>query len=176
MPAPRAAFDALYDEHLQPVHAYLLARTRDPEAAQDLLQETFLRAWRNIAEVAALESGRQRAWLVAVARNLVIDRARRARSERAATERVARLDEPSDAPDPAGQAELARDVAAVDRAVAALPEDQRVLLSLQVMGGLTSAQIGELLGQPAGTVRYRLNQLRRQLRTALEEEEVDDDG
>lgn len=172
MPAPRAAFDALYDQHLQSVHAYLLARTRDRDVAQDLVQETFLRAWRNIAEVGPLETGRQRAWLVAVARNLVIDRARRLRSERAATERMGHLVEPTDVPDPAGQAELARDVAAVDRAISALPEDQRVLLSLQVMGGLTSAEIGELLGEPAGTVRYRLNQVRRQLRAALEQEEA----
>lgn len=171
MPAPRATFDALYDEHLQPVHAYLLARTRDPQLAQDLVQETFLRAWRNLAEVGPLESGRQRAWLVAVARNLVIDRSRRARSERAAVERVGRLAEPAAVADPAAEAEVARDVAAVDRAIASLAEDQRVLLSLQVMGGLTSAEIGELLGVPAGTVRYRLNQVRRQLRAALEKEE-----
>ena len=171
MPAPRATFDALYDEHLQAVHAYLLARTRDREVAQDLVQEAFLRAWRHIAEVGALETARQRAWLVAVARNLVIDRSRRTTSERVAVERVGRLVDPAGAPDPAGQAELARDVAAVDRAISALPEHQRVLLSLQVMGGLTSAEIGELLGEPAGTVRYRLNQVRRQLRTALEEEE-----
>lgn len=172
MEAPRAAFDALYDRHLPPVHAYLLARTRDREVAQDLVQETFLRAWRNLAEVAALEVGRQRAWLVAVARNLVIDRGRRTRSERVAVERLGRLDEPAGVADPADQAELERDVAAVDRAIASLPEEQRVLLSLQVMGGLTSAEIGELLGVPAGTVRYRLNQVRARLRAALESEEA----
>jgi RNA polymerase sigma-70 factor (ECF subfamily) len=173
VPTPRAAFDALYQAHLQPVHAYLLARTRDPELARDLAQETFLRAWRNIAEVGGLETGRQRAWLVAVARNLVIDRGRRARTERAATERAGRLPDTAGAADPADQAQLGRDVAAVDRAIASLPEEQRVLLSLQVMGGLTSNEIGELLGQPAGTVRYRLNQVRRQLRTALETEKED---
>lgn len=173
MPAPRAAFDALYDRHLPSVHAYLLARTRDREVALDLVQETFLRAWRNIAEVGALEIGRQRAWLVAVARNLVIDRSRRRRSERAVAERAGRLAGTGDAADPARQAELERDVAAVDRAIAALPEDQRVLLSLQVMGGLTSAEIGELVGEPAGTVRYRLNGVRRELRAALEHEEAE---
>ncbi|MBO0744901.1 MAG: RNA polymerase sigma factor [Candidatus Dormibacteraeota bacterium] len=168
MPAPRAAFDALYEQHLPSVHAYLLARTRDREVAQDLAQETFLRAWRNIAELGAFEVGRQRAWLVAVARNLVIDRSRRTRTERTVVERVGRLAGSVDAPDPAGQAELERDVAAVDHAIAALPEEQRILLSLQVMGGMTSGEIGEMLGEPAGTVRYRLNQVRRQLREALE--------
>lgn len=169
MPTPRDAFDALYERHLQPVHAYLLARTRDREVAGDLVQETFLRAWRNIGEVGDLATERQRAWLVAVARNLVIDRSRRANTERAAMERAGRMPETGGAPDPADQAQVAGDVAAVDRAIANLPEDERVLLSLQVMGGLTSGEIGELTGEPAGTVRYRLNQIRRRLRTALEE-------
>ena len=142
MPPPRDQFNALYGAHLPAVHAYLLARTRDPEVAHDLAQETFLRAWRNVTEVGGLEPGRQRAWLVAVARNLVIDRGRRTRSERAATERAGRLLEAAGSGDPADQAELARDVALVDRAIASLPEDQRILLSLQIMGGLTSAEIG----------------------------------
>lgn len=169
MPGSKAAFDLLYDRHLPAVHAYLLARTRDRETAQDLHQETFLRAWRNLGEVAPLEIARQRAWLVAVARNLVVDRSRRVHTERAAVERAARSPMGAGPPDPAEQAGLARDVAAVDRAIAALPEDQRVLLSLQVMGGLTSAEIGELLEEPAGTVRWKLSQVRRHLRLALEE-------
>lgn len=169
MPTPRDAFDALYERHLQLVHAFVLARTRDRDLAADLVQETFLRAWRNIGEVGGLEAGRQRAWLVAVARNLVIDRSRRARTELAAMDRAGRLPEAAGPADPADQAQVARDVAAVDRAITALPEDDRELLSLQVIGGLTSAQIGNLMGEPAGTVRYRLSQVRGRLRGALEE-------
>ncbi|MGH7910983.1 MAG: RNA polymerase sigma factor [Candidatus Dormibacteraceae bacterium] len=169
MPDPRSAFDALYDDHLRAVHAYLLARTRDRDVAQDLLQETFLRGWRKVRELADLERSRQRAWLVAVARNLVVDRSRRAMTERAAVERIGRLAAPTSTIDPAQQVERTRDLARVDRAIAALPEDQRVILSLQVLGGLTSPQIGELLEQSPGTVRYKLSQARQGLRRALEE-------
>jgi RNA polymerase sigma-70 factor, ECF subfamily len=169
VPTPRDAFDALYERHLQAVHAFVLARTRDRDLAADLVQETLLRAWRNIGEVGGLEADRQRAWLVAVARNLVIDRSRRARTELAAMDRAGRLPEAAAPADPADQAQVARDVAAVDRAITALPEDDRELLSLQVIGGLTSAQIGKLMGEPAGTVRYRLSQVRGRLRGALEE-------
>ncbi|MFZ0215425.1 MAG: sigma factor-like helix-turn-helix DNA-binding protein, partial [Candidatus Dormiibacterota bacterium] len=69
------------------------------------------------------------------------------------------------------RAQVTADVAAVDAAVATLPEEQRVILSLQVLGELTSAEIGELLEQPAGTVRYKLNQARQRLRSAMPEEE-----
>lgn len=172
MPTPRDTFNAMYERHLQTVHAYLLARTRDRELAGDLVQETFLRAWRNIAEVGELGSERQRAWLVAVARNLMIDRGRRLRTEQGAMERAGRLPETGEAVDPVEQAQVSGDVTTVGRAIVALPEDERVLLSLQVMGGLTSAEIGEVVGEPAGTVRYRLNQIRGRLREALEEEEA----
>jgi RNA polymerase sigma-70 factor (ECF subfamily) len=170
---PTAAFDRLYDGHVQAVHAYLLARTREAEVAQDLVQETFLRAWRHLGGVAGLPPSRQRAWLVAVARNLVVDRSRRDRTQRDAAERLGHLEDgiaPRHA-EPEHRAELTADVAAVDAAVAALPEEQRVILSLRVLGELTSAEIGELLEQPAGTVRYKLNQARQRLRAAMPEEE-----
>lgn len=168
MAVPRTVFDALYASHLPTIHAYLLARTRDPDLAQDLAQETFLRAWRNVAELEALDGARQRAWLVAVAHNLVIDRSRRAHTERLTVERVGRAPRPVE-PDPADQAELAGDVAVVDQAIATLPERERLILSLQVLGGLTSAEIGELLDEPPGTVRYQLSRARRTLQAALEE-------
>ncbi|MFZ0215854.1 MAG: sigma-70 family RNA polymerase sigma factor, partial [Candidatus Dormiibacterota bacterium] len=134
MAEPTAAFDRLYDGHVQAVHAYLLARTRDGEVAQDLVQETFLRAWRHLGGVAGLPPNRQRAWLVAVARNLVVDRSRRGRTERDAAERLGHLED-GIAPrhdEPERRAEVSADVAAVDAAVATLPEEQRVILSLQV--------------------------------------------
>src|SRR5437763_8254538 len=71
-----APFDALYEEHRQTLHAYFLGRTSDPELALDLLQEAFIRAWRNLEMLLALEPRRQRAWLFAIARNLVIDQYR----------------------------------------------------------------------------------------------------
>jgi RNA polymerase sigma-70 factor (ECF subfamily) len=62
-------------------------------------------------------------------------------------------------------------VAQVDAAIRDLPEDQRVILSMATAGGLTSRQIGEAIGEPAGTVRYRLSQARKQLAAALDLED-----
>src|SRR5947209_8194113 len=77
-----AQFDALYEAHRRTLHAYLLGRTSDPELALDLLQEAFVRAWRNLDTLLTLSPPRQRAWLFAISRNLVIDqyRGRAARS------------------------------------------------------------------------------------------------
>src|SRR5258708_5488734 len=80
-------FDALYVAHAQALYAYFVAKTSDSERAHDLVQETCVRLWRAIADVASLPENRQRAWLFTVARHLVVDDYR-ARSNAAARERA----------------------------------------------------------------------------------------
>jgi RNA polymerase sigma-70 factor (ECF subfamily) len=156
-------FDQLYVQNQRALHAYLLGRTGDREAARDLLQEVFLRAWRRVDAWSELPAARRRAWLFTVARNVVIDthRARRGVEidlEDAGAEVAAPASE-----EPPAQAERGERLARLDQAIRRLPERLRLVLSLHVVGGLTSAQVGELLDEPAGTIRYRLNQARRLL-------------
>src|SRR6266545_7562035 len=68
-----AVFTEIFDQHRHAVHAYFLGRVADPELARDLLQETFLRAWRRLSEIGPLPAEQQRAWIFTVARNLAID-------------------------------------------------------------------------------------------------------
>jgi RNA polymerase sigma-70 factor (ECF subfamily) len=163
-------FTQLFDQHRHAVHAYFLGRVSDPELARDLLQETFLRTWRRRSEIGPLPAERQRAWIFTVARNLAIDSYRAAAARRTA-EAALRRDAATGAttvPGPHQDAELAERIAQLDAAIRDLPEDQRVILSMATAGGLTSGQIGEALGEPAGTVRYRLSQARKQLAAALD--------
>src|SRR5215213_4456121 len=83
--AREAGFDRLYDEHQRTLQGYFLGRTGDLEVALDLLQEAFVRAWRNLDMLLALPLPRQRAWLFAIARNLVVDQYR-SRATRTATQ------------------------------------------------------------------------------------------
>ena len=140
----------------------------------DLLQETFLRVWRRLSEVEALAGDRQRAWIFTVARNLAVD-SYRAGATRRATEaslRQAAATGATTVPGPHLEAEHAERLAQLDAAIRELPEEQRVILSMATAGGLTSRQIGEALGEPAGTVRYRLSQARKQLAAALDLEDA----
>src|SRR6266700_2622766 len=68
-----AVFTRIFDQHRHAVNAYFLGRVADPELARDLLQETFLRAWRRLSEIGPLPGEQQRAWIFTVARNLAID-------------------------------------------------------------------------------------------------------
>lgn len=166
MPADESAFDELYASHLQALHAYFIAKTSDPELALDLTQEAFIRAWRNIASLNGLPRERQAAWLFTVARHLVVD-AVRARSTRQSTDealkREALTREATAPPADSRIAEQDERIQAVELAIQGLPEDLRVVLVLQVLGGRTSAEIGELLDRPAGTVRYQQAEARRRL-------------
>ena len=169
-----AVFTRVFDEHRNAVHAYFLGRVSDPELARDLVQETFLRAWRRLSEIAPLPADKQRAWIFTVARNLAVD-SYRAGAARRAAEAALRSQAATQETTVAGphlQAESRQRLAQLDAAIGRLPEEQRVILSMVTVGGLTSRQIGEALGEPAGTVRYRLSQARKQLAAVLDLEDA----
>jgi len=165
-----ALFDGIYEEHRQSLHAYFLGRTSDPELALDLLQEAFTRAWRNLDLLLGLPSARQRAWLFAIGRNLVIDQYRSRATRTAAHDALAdtlRIDVPvSESAERSVEREA--ELRLLEEAIGRLPEELRTVLVLQVLGEHTSAEIGELLGRPAGTVRYQLSRARKRLADELE--------
>lgn len=174
--AGRPLFEQLYAGHHQTLYAYLLGRTADPDLALDLLQDTFLRLWRNVHLVGDLSTEGQHAWLFAVARNLVIDQYRAQSTRRAtgqALEDAAQMAN-STAPHSDVEVEVAygERLQELDDAIRALPEDLRVVLVLSVVGERTSTEVGELLGRPAGTVRYQLAEARRRLAHSLRMLEV----
>lgn len=166
-----ARFNAMYDGHARAVHAFFFGHTGDDQVASDLMQETFLRVWRHRADLEAMPEERQRFWLFGIARNLLTDHYRRQAVRGIVTDYEA---EPLEAqPDPASErARAARDEALdVDAAISRLPEDLRVVLAMSALGEMTSGEIAQALGRPAGTVRYQLLQARQALIKALQSEQ-----
>jgi RNA polymerase sigma-70 factor (ECF subfamily) len=128
-----------------------------PEAALDLSQEAFLRVWRNVSKLQELMPQRQRYWLYAVARNLVADLFRDTASQRAARQSVvADLRSGGNHEEgPQAAIESRERLEAVDRAMNELPEDLRTALLLQVMGRLSSSQIGQAFARHRDAVANR---------------------
>lgn len=154
---------ALFDAHGADLLRYLLRRV-GPDAAEDLLHETFVALLRRDAPARPADGG-DRAWLFGVATNLVRHHARgRARAATAA----ARLDGPEPHDDPIAAVAARLDAAASVRALAAdlrdLDPDDRDVLLLVAWAGLTPTEAGAALGIPAGTARSRLHRVRRTLR------------
>ena len=153
---------ALYAEHAGPLLRYAVhLMSGDRQRAEDIVQETLLRAWQHPEAIADRAA---RPWLFAVARNLAVDsyRARRARPHEVGEAAL----EVMPAPD---EAERALESWAVADALTALrPEHRRVLLETYYRGK-SVAEAAMALGVPAGTVKSRTFYALRALRLALEE-------
>jgi RNA polymerase sigma factor (sigma-70 family) len=157
----QARFNRLYREQGRAVLAYALRRVGDPEAAADVVAETFLVAWRRLDQVPIDEGGKL--WLYAVARRVI---ANLHRAERRRTRLGRRLAESlrtelATRPTPGGEA------TEVLRAMGELGEEDRELLLLVAWEELSPGQAAEVLGISSLAARSRLHRARRRLRTLV---------
>jgi RNA polymerase sigma-70 factor, ECF subfamily len=166
-PHDEELLDALYAEYAGPLLEYVQRLLGgDRFQAEDVVQETLVRAWRN-ADALATETARP--WLFTVARRLVIDRYRGSRRRPASVAADAAI-EALPAPDELEGALLAWEVAEALRSLS--PDHRRVLLEIHYRDR-SVAETAELLGIPEGTVRSRTYYALRALRLALEERGID---
>lgn len=147
------AFGGLYDLLADRLHHYLTVRLGSRADADDILQETFVRLARSRGKLATVEN--PTSYVFAIARNESsrLLEARRRRGEVPMTPTADMLFDDAAAND-ARRREAAELIAA---ALAALGPEQREVVELKAFAGLTFREIGELLGEPLGTVatRYR---------------------
>jgi RNA polymerase sigma-70 factor, ECF subfamily len=156
---------ALQEEHGEALFAHAIRLTGgDRQRAEDLVQETFLRAWRH-PEVMQPEHGAVRSWLFTTARNLAIDAWRR-RSTRVGEVVTDALPEP---PPSADEADRAVEAWTVAEALSRLTEAHRAVLIECFYQGRSVAEAAARLGVPPGTVKSRTHYALRQLRLVLDE-------
>ena len=150
------ALSELYTELSKPVYTVLMRVTRDPWLAEDLLQDFFLRLWEAPPEE---QVKKPRAYLFQTVRNLAVDALRRQR-------RALPLEDcgplPCAAPDP--------EKADLERALAALPEEERQIVTLHLNGGLKFRELASLLGLSVGGVYSRYRRALKTLRDNLKGE------
>ncbi|HEY4024315.1 MAG TPA: sigma-70 family RNA polymerase sigma factor [Pseudonocardiaceae bacterium] len=156
---------ALYANHSRHLLAYVQRMVGgDRQRAEDIVQETLLRAWQNAADL-TVEGARP--WLFTVARRLVVDSERRRRS------RPVDMPESMDAkPSTPDELDAALDACLLADALAALSPAHRQVLVEGFYGGRTTREIAELLSIPNGTVRSRMFYALQALRLALAERGV----
>jgi len=161
----RGAFASLIARHRDLVFAYALARLRDREDAEDVAQETFVRAYTALERLrsAAIWEG----WLLRIARNLCHDRLRRRRVRRTEPIDPAWLD---GGPSPESILLTGERRRQLQAAVQALPELYRVPLLMRFESGCSRRDIATALAVPESTVMGRLARAVRLLRQSLGEE------
>ena len=165
-----AALGALYDRWSALVHSVVVRIVGDPGDAEELVEETFLQAWRQAGRYQGARGGVS-TWLVVMARSRALDRVRLAGHRRAAAA------EPLEAAEAAGShhsdatplaaAEIAETRQIVHAALQKLPADQRETLEMAYFRGMSQSQIAQATGQPLGTVKTRCRLALRKLKEAL---------
>lgn len=161
----RAAFAQLVDRYWDRLYRWLYHLTRDRHAAEDLAQETFLRA---LAAVKTFRAGSNfRAWVFRIGHNNFVNQKR--------AERRTKHQLPDDAAEPdaitaESSAEHREVLEVVSRAVADLPSDFRSALLLRVYEGMSFREVAETLGTTEETARWRVFKARQKLMKVLPQE------
>ncbi|HEY2061235.1 sigma-70 family RNA polymerase sigma factor [Amycolatopsis sp. NBC_01480] len=157
--------ERLYTEHGRSLLAYATRLTGDPAAAEDVVQETLIRAWKHAGDLTVDGRGSVRGWLLTVARNLITDRARA---------RASRPQEVAEQPEGLAVPPVQRDhaqrvvdsMAVLDALEELTPEHRDVLVAIYYRGR-SVAEAAELLGIAPGTVKSRTYYALRALRAAM---------
>jgi RNA polymerase sigma-70 factor, ECF subfamily len=159
----------LYDEHAGPLLMFVLRLTGgDRQRAEDIVQETLLRAWRNAHRLGAQGQQSLRPWLVTVARRIAIDDHRSTSARPPETYDRELESFPSTADD----TDRVLQLMTVTDALKTLSQSHREILVETYFRGRTVPEAAEVLGLPLGTAKSRVYYALRALRTALQQRGV----
>lgn len=151
--------ESLYGKFRSDLLTYCTAMTKSRASAEDLVQETYLRAFTHWDDMEDLSTNQCRAWLYKTARNLFIDQVRKQSRETPSDEEQLAL------------ASFEEDLseAAVAQLIGRLPDTEQSIFYLRYFEGYNSKELGELFALPAATIRSRLASAKRKLREWIEE-------
>ncbi len=149
------AFAVLYDRHSRPAYSLAYRMMGEKQAAEDLVQDAFLKLWRSATSYRA-DRGSVRTWLLSILHNRGIDQLRSLASRRRTQDKI-EVSAPKSQPSEAfaetwrnSQREQVRE------ALSTLPQEQLKILELAYFSGYTHVEIAEILDVPLGTVKGRM--------------------
>ena len=155
----RFAFERLVERWQQRLFQFATIVTREPDLAREAIQETWISVMRGVTRLQ--DPARYRSWLFRIAHNKCID----ARRDRGPVREVRDEDLQGGA-----HVQAVDNRKTIDTILAVLTEDHRAVLALHYLYDMEVADIADLLGIPAGTVKSRLFNAREAFRRALENE------
>jgi RNA polymerase sigma-70 factor (ECF subfamily) len=161
------ALAALYDRYGRIAYALAYRILGEPEAAEDVVHDGFISAWRGATSYRS-ERGNVRGWLLSIVHHRAVDVLRRKTTFRPAPLEVAEQRPADD--DTAEEATRNVEHATVRAALEALPPAQRRTIELAYFGGYTHVELAQIMGVPLGTVKGRMRIGLQKLRRALERE------
>lgn len=162
------ALEALYDRYAGTTYSIALRILGDRGAAEEVVQDTFVALWRRAGSYDA-SYGRVYSWLLRIARNRAIDELRRRKVTGRGGDRLGLNEDPQGPEEPHIEAAVSAELrSTVGDALDELPVDQREVVELAYMGGLSQREISERTGLPLGTIKTRTRLALRKLRRLLD--------
>jgi RNA polymerase sigma-70 factor (ECF subfamily) len=166
------AFSMLYSLYFDRVYRYARLRLRNPADAEDVTAAVFLSAWRAIDRFSPKHETSFAGWLFRLAHNTVVDRYRRLRETVSLDGPEASCAEDISFPSPEVELEWHLTLAELHTALQSLTDEQREVVLLRFVEGLSAREVGDIMGKHEGTVRgmqFRaIEALRRALSLAKE--------
>jgi RNA polymerase sigma-70 factor (ECF subfamily) len=162
----RAALHRLMQRHGRAVYRYCRIALNDAVLADDIHQQVFIEAFRDLPGFAGRST--VRTWLFGIARHRVLDAAKRRRRARSRFQVAAGDDLPDPRPSPGEGLDDARRQATLVTCLAALDEPIRTAVLLRYQQGLTYEEMAEICGEKAGTLQARVSRALRKLRDRLD--------
>ena len=162
--------DDLYGTYASSLSAHARHLTRDNDQANDLLQETFIRAMKHLGLLGSLSPHQRRAWLYRTMGNLFVDKTRARQREAVFLHKWLQLvqEETSNTVGwESGPDDRSGVMATMPVIMKHVPEKHRDLVHMRFVLGLTSREIAERTGVPAATVRFRLHDVIKKLRVRI---------
>ena len=166
--ADETALGALYDRWVRSLYSLVLHLLKDPDEAEDVVEETFWQAWRKASSYEP-SKGAVSTWLLTIGRRKALDRIRakkRHREDPIGHDRTF-ADLPAPGPDPSQDMEGSELRDHVRTALKELPSEQREVLELGYFNGMSQTEIADATGQPLGTVKTRMRLAMQKLREPL---------
>lgn len=169
LPMRERAPEVALDEHYPRIARYVRGMVRDAVEAEDLTQETFLRAHRRRESLHDPDAAL--AWLYSIATHVCLDRMRQQARQTSAQSDVDPEAVVASDPEPSAELRIEQEQMStcVRAHIAELSDSYRAVLLLHDEEGLTAREMAELLGASVGSVKIRLHRARKRLRRALEE-------
>jgi len=163
------AFETIVKKYEKMIYSLAMSKTNNREDAQDISQECFLRAYKMLAGYRT--DSAFSTWIYRICQNLIVDFYRKERKTKtvslSATDEYGepQIKELQDfAPDPSEELIRAEKIEKIRKAIGALPEELREIITLRDLNNTSYARISEMLGLEIGTVKSRLNRARDKLK------------
>jgi RNA polymerase sigma-70 factor, ECF subfamily len=149
------AFATLYDRHTRAAYSLAYRMMGERQAAEDILQEAFLKVWRNASSYRP-QRGSVRTWVLSIVHNRSIDQLRHLGSRRRMQEQVEASSPTTQSSEAFAHSWANTQREQVREALKSLPEEQLKVVELAYFCGYTHVEIAQLLGLPLGTVKGRM--------------------